>query len=190
MELKGKNVLVVSAVDRFGMAEGFAEVGCQTIFGDVIFALGLPIPVRSLRMLGVLAAVVLPFLRRMPIKFFYPTGDRQKTTKPRGGRFFEWADIVAGDKHFIRRHMPERLDGKTIVTNTTTEKDVALLRERGAARLVTTTPELEGRSFGTNVMEAVLIALAGKRPEEMQPDDYLELLRQLGWKPRVVELQA
>jgi len=37
-------------------------------------------------------------------------------------------------------------------------------------------------------MEGVLIALAGKRPEEMQPEDYLDLLHRLGWQPRVVHL--
>jgi hypothetical protein len=65
-----------------------------------------------------------------------------------------------------------------------------MLRERGAAHLVTTTPELEGRSFGTNVMEAVLIALAGKSAEEMSAGDYLGLLQRLGWRPRVVDLPA
>jgi hypothetical protein len=48
---------------------------------------------------------------------------------------------------------------------------------------------LGGRSFGTNVMEGVLIALAGKPPEEMQADDYLDMLRQLGWQPRVARLR-
>jgi hypothetical protein len=61
-------------------------------------------------------------------------------------------------------------------------------RLRGVSVLVTTTPELDGRSFGTNVMEGVLVALAGKRPEEMQPEDYLHLLRRLGWSPRVARL--
>jgi hypothetical protein len=188
VELRGKKVLVVSAVDRFGMAEGFVEAGCQTLFGDLIFALGVPIGVRSLRTMGVLAAALLPVLRRMPISFLYPTGEKQEQTKPKHGKYFRWADIVAGDFHFIRRYLPERMDGKTIITNTTTPEDVALLRERGVATLITTTRELEGRSFGTNVMEGVLIALAGKRPEEMTPDDYLELLRRLGWQPRVVRL--
>jgi len=95
---------------------------------------------------------------------------------------------VAGDFHYIRSNLPARMDGKTIITNTTTPEDVALLRERGVATLVTTTPELEGRSFGANVMEGVLVALAGKRPEQMQPDDYLDLLRRLGWQPRVLRL--
>jgi hypothetical protein len=80
------------------------------------------------------------------------------------------------------------MDGKVIITNTTTDEDVALLRERGLKTLVTTTPELQGRSFGTNVMDGVLIALAGERPEAMQPQDYLDLLAKLGWQPRVAHL--
>ena len=186
--LKGKKVLVPSAVDRFGMAEGFAEEGCRCIFGDLIFALGLPIPIRSLRTLRVLAALLLPIIRRLPISLFYPMGEKQESTRPRHGKYFAWADIIGGDFHFIRRNLPERLDGKMIVTNTTTEEDVALLRERGLQTLVTTTRELSGRSFGTNVMEGVLIALANKRPEQMQPEDYLGLLKQLGWEPRVVRM--
>jgi len=188
LDLKGKKVLLVSAVDRFGMAEAFSEAGCQTIFGDLIFALGIPVPIHSLRTVRVLAAILLPFLRRLPISVLYPTGSIQESTKPKHARFYRWAEVVAGDFHYIRRHMPERMDGKAIVTNTTTAEDVALLRERGVAMLVTTTPEFSGRSFGTNVMEGVLIALSGKQPEEMQPEDYLDLLHRLGWQPRVVRL--
>jgi len=189
-DLKSRNVLVVCAVDRFGMAEGFTELGCKTIFGDLMFALGIPIPVRRMGTIRVLAAVLLPILRRLPIKVLYPTGGEQETTKPKHTKYFKWADVIGGDFHFIRRNLPERLDGKMIVTNTTTEEDVALLRERGLATLITTTPKLDGRSFGTNVMEGVLVALAGKRPEEMQPEDYLGLLGQLGWQPRVEELSG
>ena len=188
LPLKGTKVLLVSAVDRFGMAEAVTEAGANTLFGDLIFALGIPIPIRSLAWVRILAALFLPVLRRLPISVLYPTGDAQESTKPKYGRFFEWADVVAGDFPYIRKHLPERMDGRTIITNTTTQEDVALLKARGVATLVTTTPELGGRSFGTNVMEGVLIALAGKRPEQMQPDDYLDLLRRLGWKPRVVRM--
>jgi hypothetical protein len=187
-ELTGKSVLLASAVDRFGMAEAFAEAGCQTVFGDLMFGLGLPIPIRSIRTVRVLAPICLPILRRLPIRLLYPTGSKQESGKPRHRKFYEWADIVAGDFNYIRRYMPPRMDGKMIVTNTTTADDVALLRDSGVATLITTTPEFEGRSFGTNVMEGVLIALAGKRPEQMQPEDYIDLLRRLGWQPRVVRL--
>jgi hypothetical protein len=102
--------------------------------------------------------------------------------------FYEWADIMAGDFNYIRRHMPPGADAKMIVTNTATAEDVALLREGGLVTLITTTPELEWRSSGANVMEGVPMALAGKRPEQMQPEDYIDLLRRLGWQPRVVHL--
>jgi len=188
VDLDGKKVLLVCAVDRFGMAEAFSEAGCNTIFGDLIFSLGLPIPIRSLRTLRVLAAMFLPFIRRLPIEMIYPTGSKQESVKARHARFFQWAEVVAGDFHYIRRHMPARMDGKIIITNTTTADDVAVLQQRGVTKLVTTTPEFEGRSFGTNVMEGVLVALAGKRPEEMQPEDYMSMLQRLGWRPRVVRL--
>ncbi len=188
LQLKDRKVLLTSAVDRFGMAEAFVEAGCDIIFGDLMFSLKLPFPVRSLGMIDLLARTLLPIIRRLPISMLYPTGKEQEKASPRYAKFFEWADIVAGDFHYVRRHLPPRMDGKVIITNTTTSEDVEMLRERGVAQLVTTTPELEGRSFGTNVMEGVLIALAGKAPEEMEPDDYLSLLHRLGWRPRVVDL--
>ncbi len=61
-----------------------------------------------------------------------------------------------------------------IATNTTTPEDVELFRQAGIKYLVTSTPVLDGRSFGTNMMEAALIAVAGKgrklTHEELQPD--------------------
>lgn len=193
LQLEHRRVLLVCAVDRFGMAQALSEIECETIFGDLIFGLGLQIPIRSLRTISILAAIALPFVRRLPIKLIYPTGEKQETTelRPRYSRYFWWADVVAGDFHYIRRHMPQQgMERKAVITTTTTSEDVALLRDRGVSTLVTTTPEFEGRSFGTNVMEAALIALAGKRPEEMGPNDYLEMLRQLRWRPRIARLAA
>ncbi|HYH04303.1 MAG TPA: quinate 5-dehydrogenase, partial [Bacillota bacterium] len=60
------------------------------------------------------------------------------------------------------------------------------LQQRGVALLVTSTPEIAGRSFGTNVMEALLVSFSGKNPEELCEADYLKLLDQLEFEPRVV----
>ena len=58
--------------------------------------------------------------------------------------------------------MPARLDGKVICTNTTTADDAAKFKAAGVRHLVTTTPVMEGRSFGTNMLEAALIAVSGQ----------------------------
>ncbi|HEY8415571.1 MAG TPA: quinate 5-dehydrogenase [Thermaerobacter sp.] len=189
IDFPNKRVLVTVAVDRFGMAEALAETGCDLILGDLIFALGIPIPLRSLRALERLAAVIAPIATRLPLSVLYPTGRKQEETVPRHGRFFAWADVIAGDWHYVRRHMPASLADKIILTNTVTREDVELLRQRGAAMLVTTTPELNGRSFGTNVMEAVLVAVSGRRPEELGPADYERLLDELDFRPRIERLR-
>jgi len=86
--------------------------------------------------------------------------------------------------------MPDRLGGKTSLTNTVTANDIDFLRERGIARLITTTPDFGGRSFGTNVVEAAMIALLGKKWADVTDDDYRDLLARLDLKPRVIELQT
>ncbi len=84
--------------------------------------------------------------------------------------------------------MPLTLEGKAVLTNTTTPSDVEALRERGVKWLVTTTPRLGGRSFGTNVLEAVFVAVLAKGLDQVNPDDYLDLLDRLEIEPSIEEL--
>ena len=189
VELRGKNVLMVSALDRFGMAQAFVEAGADVLFGDFIFALDLDKPVRGLREFEDLAEKYLPDACKLPFQFFYPTGAKQdRPPQPKYPQYYEEAEIIAGDFHFMRQFMPARLDGKMVLTNTLTAKDVDELQSRGVKTLVTTTPDFEGRSFGTNVIEAALVALLGKRWEDVSAADYERLLGQLALRPRVISL--
>ena len=90
----------------------------------------------------------------------------------------------------MRQYMPDRLDGKMVLTNTLTANDVEELRSRGVELLVTTTPDFAGRSFGTNVVEAALLALLGKTWAEVTAADYEGVLNELHLRPRVVNLVA
>ncbi len=185
---KDKKVLIPSAVDRFGLAEALDAAGARTLYGDLIFGLGLPIPLYRLSLLQKIAYILLPIITQLPFQWLYPTGEKQeKQLRDWRQRYFEWADVVAGDWHFMRRFMPEDMRGKVILTNTTTPEDLEFMRARGIARLITTTPRLEGRSFGTNVMEAFIVAAAGKYP--LSEADYLEYIARLNLRPEVTELQ-
>ena len=186
---RGCKTLLVSAVDRFGMAEALAEAGADVVYGDVVFSLGLPLPLRSIGALRRTAHTLLPIVTRLPFKWFYPTGDKQeKTVQGAGTRYFQWAEVLAGDFLYIKRYAPARLDGKTILTNTTTRADVEWARGAGVRRLITTTPRIGGRSFGTNVMEAFFVALSGQG-HALSEAEYLEYIAQIGFKPEVTELQ-
>ncbi|WP_031513031.1 hypothetical protein [Desulfofalx alkaliphila] len=186
----GTKVLMVSAVDRFGMAEALVENGCQTTFGDLIFSIGIPCAIGSLKKLERVANLLLPLVIKLPFDFLYPTGKKQDE-KTKGvskyAKYYHRAEVIAGDFHFIKKYLPPKLSGQMIITNTTTKEDLDLLAERGASMLVTTTPEFNGRSFGTNVVEAMLVAMLGKKWEDITPEEYTQLLRKLDFKPRIVK---
>jgi len=185
---KGKKVLIPSAVDRFGLAEAMSEAGAQVLYGDFIYALGLNIPIYRLSVLQKIAYVLLPILVQLPFKWLYPTGEQQeKQVLDWRQKYFAWADVIAGDWHFMRRFMPPRMDEKIILTNTTTEEDLEFMRSRGIKTLITTTPRLQGRSFGTNVMEAFIVAVAGKHP--LTEQEYLNYIEKLDLGPQVTDLQ-
>ena len=48
VDFKGKKVLLVCGVDRFGMAQALQEVGAKLTFGDLLFGLSVEKPLYSL----------------------------------------------------------------------------------------------------------------------------------------------
>ena len=182
-----KRVLFCVAVARYALVRSFLNAGYQVLFGDLAFGLGIPIFLHSLSTLHLLSRILLPLMARLPFDWVYPTGEDQNRIVPKYRAQYQWASIIADDFHYIKQHLPQRLDGKTIVTNTTTPEDVTLLQGRGLAHLVTVTPRLDGRSFGTNVMEAALTALAGKgRP--LTKAELTEMLDEESLTPDVLSL--
>lgn len=183
-----ERVLLVSAVDRFGMAQALIEAGAKTVYGDLLFGIGLPIPVRGYGTVKLIGALTLPIITRLPFKWFYPTGEKQETRTPKFKKVFEEATFICGDWHYIRRYAPDDLKGKTVLTQTVRKADLEWLKSTGLRRLITTTPVMGGETFATNVMEGVVITLVGKRPEDMTERDYLDTLEKLDWKPNVIDL--
>jgi hypothetical protein len=190
VDFKNEHVLLVSAVDRFGMAQALEEAGAKVTYGDLLFGIGIPIPLRSYAGVKRLGGVVLPLITKLPFKWFYPTGEKQEKRTPKHGRVFEEATMIAGDWHYIRRYAPDQMPGKTILTQTLRKADLEWLTSTGAKQAITTTPLMGGETFATNVMEGVLVALLGKRPEQLTETDYMEALKRLDWKPNVIDLQA
>jgi hypothetical protein len=183
-----KKVLMICVLDRLGMAQALLEAGCRMVYGDFPFVLGLPIPIKSLKVISFFARILVPLISRLPFSMIYPAGEDQEINKPRFQRYFDAVDIIAGDFPLIYKFMPLDLSGKTIITNTLTEENIRLLKERNLKTLVATTPDMDGRSFGTNVIEALLVSLSGKN-RELTEEEYDQLLDQLDFPVRIIHLQ-
>lgn len=191
LELAGKRVLVTSAVDRWGMTEGFYDAGCSVVAGDLLYALGIDMMIEDKRALERTIHLMAPVAAQLPFAWLYDAEADHTTevvTDHKHSNLYRDADIIAGDFKYVRQWMPGDMQGKWVVTNTTTAEDVEFLRDRGVELLVTSTPRLDGRSFGTNVIEATMIALDGARAA-LAPERYLELLRDTGFAPDVQWLQ-
>ena len=180
-----RRAFVPVAVDRIGLAQAVSEVADEVIFGDLMIALGIPIPIRGLRNYKRVARVLMPFVSHFPMSMlFYGSEGTEKEYEPKYHRFWEQSDLLAGDFMFMKKYLPEDLQGKWVVTNTTTADNVEMLRARGVRLVITTTPRYEGRSFGTNAMEAALTAYAGKgRP--LTEGELNELIDELDLRPTV-----
>jgi hypothetical protein len=179
-----KQAFVPVAIDRLGLAEAVAEVAERTVFGDLMVALGVPLPIYGIPAFKRVARVMLPFVSHFPMSMIFYGSDGAEQ-EPKYTKYFEESDLIAGDFLFMRKYMPKNMAGKTVVTNTTTEDNITLLRERGVKTVITTTPRYDGRSFGTNMMEAALAAYAGKG-RRLTDEELNELIDELGVKPTVL----
>ena len=192
--IKEKRAFVLAGIDRWGITRSFADMGYDCVFGDLMFGLGLPFPIRSIKSVRSLARILMPIVGHFPFSWLYPTGSSQEERSPKWEKYFNWAAVLAGDCKYITRCAPDQMPGKVIVTNTTTVDDRQLFKKMGARYLVTTTPVLDGRSFGTNMMEAAILAAIGwkERVDYAHADEYLKMMAKLvdeiHFKPEVMEL--
>ncbi len=178
-----RRAFVPVAVDRIGLAEAVTDVADEVIIGDLMIALGIPIAIRGLPTYRKLARLLFPIVSYFPMSMlFYGSGGTE--AEPKYQRYWQEADLIAGDFMFMRKYLPDDLTGKTVITNTTTAENIELLRARGVRTVITTTPRYEGRSFGTNLTEAALTAYAGQgRP--LSDAELNALIDELDLRPSV-----
>ncbi|MBS1705554.1 MAG: quinate 5-dehydrogenase [Armatimonadetes bacterium] len=188
IDFSKERVLLMSSVDRYGMAEALHEVCPNVVYGDFLFGLGIPWAVKSYKTVSVLGNILLPIITNLPQDWFYPTGEKQEVRKPKFPKIFDWATIIAGDSLYINRYAPDNLKGKTVITQSVRSKNVEWMRQAGLKQLITTTPDFGGETFATNVMEALLVTFLNKPVDQIAPADYLRIIDQLGWRPGIMDL--
>ena len=181
-----RQAFIPVAIDRLGLAQAAAEVSDRIVLGDLMVALGIPIPVQGLTAFKRLARILLPIVSYFPMSMlFYGSSGAER--QPKYLKFWQESELLAGDFLFMRKYVADDLTGKTVITNTTTEANLEFLRERGVRLVITTTPRYEGRTFGTNMMEAALTAYAGKgRP--LTDTELNALIDELELRPTVTQL--
>lgn len=184
----GRKAFFSTGTDRWGLCQPFATSGYECIFGDLMFVLGLPIAMRSVDTLLTVTKIFAPVVTLLPFKWLYPLNKNSSIRKPRFEKYYQWATVIAGDCIYLKKYLPKKLiDGKIIVTNTTTPDDLDLFRKAGVQYLITTTPVYEGRSFGTNMIEAVMVAISGLN-RKLSHDELNHMINEMEIGPQIQRL--
>ncbi|MBN8691023.1 MAG: quinate 5-dehydrogenase [Armatimonadetes bacterium] len=183
-----EKVFLVSAVDRYGMAQALDKVCPDVIYGDLLFGIGLNLPIRTYAGVQRLANVLLPVITKLPFKWFYPTGEKQDQRTPKFQKVWDDRTFICGDSLFILRFAPDRLEWKTILTQSVRAANLEYFKSAGVKQLITTTPVVGNETFATNVMEAAIVALLGKGQTPLLESEYEEVLGRMNWKPNVIQL--
>ena len=190
LDMQDKKVLITSAVDRWGLAMAFDDAGIDTDFGDLFYIIGIRKILHDKKILTRLVRFIAPLAVQVPFEWLYPSGsgdDAQPKRHPWTDQVYRNYDIIAGDYKFIAKYMPPDLKDTWVITNTTTQADIDFLRSCKVSKLITTTPRLDGRTFGTNVMEAMLVASVGQT-QPLSDQEYLGLLAEYDLRPSVRDL--
>lgn len=96
------------------------------------------------------------------------------------------ATTIVGSFDDIASFTPEELGGKTLISSAVSDHRLDALAELGVDVVIDGTPRIFERAVGLNIIDAMIIAALGKKPEEILYDDYFEIIDALGMRPRVL----
>lgn len=155
-EVAHRRILVLSAMDRWGVSEVAAALQSTVIYGDLMYNFRFGIPLLSLDHVRKLSPLILSVVTRAPLDWYFPGARRHARRLPRWRPAFYWAEVVIGGMTYLKRYAPPQLEGKVVITDISTDEDAEWLRAKGVSTIASLTPIVSGQRISASVMEAVL----------------------------------
>ena len=184
----GRSALFLSGIANWDILEVLSEQTDSIVFGDPVLHYGAPFVLRDVDALSRYARVAMPFLTRRPYVSFFPRGKAAEGIQTRElTRYFSRADVIVGDLRALMHYSPRDLTHKTIITDSVGPETLEFFRDRDVETLCTTTPQVFGdKRADLQILHACCIAHLDKDPRTIDEGDYLQLLREVEARPRVI----
>lgn len=176
-----QRVLVLSALDRWDLAQTLQESGAQLRIADPLLALGLPLFFRSVQRFQLVARLTLPFLSLIPIRAVYPHHKTSARRRLQGmiDALRDWATCIVGDHRFLACLSP-CFGGQHIITSGIGQAQAQTLMAQGAQTVVSMN-YLEHRGpLAANLAEAALVAASGRSMADLSLTSLRQHTSQLG----------
>ena len=186
-------VLFMNGQATYRMAKVLSEHTENLFFADPYKDFGVPRLLTSLKQLETYTALTAPVMFRTPAAALVDRLLRTPLYRLGEGLVNGSLHKAVADAHVIVCTLDElegftrkELDGKTIITSRVNDAALDWLRSRRVAMVVDYSPWLAERPVGTNVMEAMVSAALSRTPDQLGPDDFLEVIQSLGVEPRIL----
>lgn len=189
-----RHVLFAPALNHNGLVDGIAAFTESRRYAEPVMYFDLPSAATNEAAFRPFAERILEVTQDKPYRRIFPQAGFPG--QPRAQAPFEWAQIIAGDIPAIRRYAPHDLHDKIVIGENATPEDIADLRQRRVATLITTMPPMYAHGldparparWSAAVVEACMAAILGKR--DLRESDYLNLLAELEWQPAIYNVQV
>ncbi len=178
-QVRGKRILVLCGLSRYGAAEVLSGVSDKLTFGDLLYGYRLGIPIQGFKNFVNAAPQLVQMVSSTPAQWFWPATRSGRPWTPRYRSYFRKSDVIVGDLPYFERYAPSRLGGKTLFVTLNSEAELEFFRQRGARAVVSLTPVIDGEYVPLAVLGAWLKLQAEGRSVEDLEAFYLARLQQM-----------
>jgi predicted amino acid dehydrogenase len=178
-------VLFFSGLTDYKLALSMAEYTTNLQFADPLLQLGVPKLLGSLDALN-LYSTGAHYVKDWSLPSAMATGPIKEWTRFVLRKAMEKATVVVAPVHELDDFGLQELAGKVVITSTVNDARMARLRDKGVATVIDGSPCMHGHVLGANLLDAMVLAATGKKPQDIMDDDYLEIITGLQSEPRIV----
>jgi len=185
-DVRDRRILMLSAIERLGLAEVIADCTSEVVFGDMIFSLRWGLPLHSMRQVEELSKRAIPVMLKLPLAWFDPRARRGHPIFQPFQWWFDWAEIIVGSAPYFRRYAPKTMDGKVVLADYS-ESDIDYFRESGVSTLVSLDAHLDGRRVPSAILHAVYRLSPDAETGPTEEGGILEMIHRLKIEPRITQ---
>jgi predicted amino acid dehydrogenase len=178
-------VLFFSGMTDYKLALSMAEYSSNLQFADPILQLGVPKLLGSLDALNLYASGA-HYVKDWTLPSVMASGPVKEWARFVLRKAMQKASVIVAPVHELEDFGLEELAGKTVITATVNDERIDQLRDKGVVTIIDGSPVMHGHVLGANLLDAMIIAATGKRPNDILEDDYLEIITGLQSEPRII----
>ncbi len=180
-------VLFFEGMTDAKLAHAMSEYTENLAFADLPMRFGIPKLLTSIDALQ----TYIELLRYLPAwispdRLHLPLPMREEWRRLMLSKALREATVVVAPVHALDEFGIEELAGKTIVTTTVNEARLEHFKHAGVQMVIDAAPFLFGHALDPSLLDAMIIAASGKRPEQILEDDYLQIIADAGIEPRIL----